>query len=128
MVKHYQHTSLPYSQLWLLNDVTTPSSHGLENSKTCNKYHVNSITGVYPSLTLNLQSELIILLYTISTYSSRISCFLCIFPNMLAVFSLFSLLKKGSCRFREMKLQNVGNRGHFIFYKHLQGETFIRHL
>ena len=48
MIKHYQHTSLPYAQLWLLNDVNTPSVHGLENSKACNKYQVNSVTGIYP--------------------------------------------------------------------------------
>ena len=49
MIKHYQHTSLPYGQLWLLNDVNTPSAHGLENSKACKKYQVNSVTGIYPS-------------------------------------------------------------------------------
>ena len=49
MIKHYQHTSLPYAQLWLLNDVNIPSAHGLENSKACNKYQVSSVTGVYPS-------------------------------------------------------------------------------
>ena len=48
MIKHYQHTSLPYAQLWLLSDVNIPSAHGLENSKACNKYQVNSVTGVYP--------------------------------------------------------------------------------
>ena len=40
MIKHYQHTYLPYAQLWLLNDVNTPAN-GLENSKVCNKYQVN---------------------------------------------------------------------------------------
>ena len=49
MIKHYQHTSLPYAQLWLLSDVNTPSAYGLENSKTCNKYQVNSVKGFYPS-------------------------------------------------------------------------------
>ena len=29
--------------------VNTPSAHGLENSKACNKYQVNSVTGIYPS-------------------------------------------------------------------------------
>ena len=47
MINH-QHTSLSYVQLWLLNDVKTPSARGLENSKACNKYQVNFITGVYP--------------------------------------------------------------------------------
>ena len=50
MIKHYQHTSLPYAQLWLLNDINTTSAHGLENSKASNKYQVNSVTGVYPSI------------------------------------------------------------------------------
>ena len=48
MIKHYQHTSLPNAQLWLLN-VNTPSAHDLENSKACNKDQVNSVTGVYLS-------------------------------------------------------------------------------
>ena len=49
MIKHYQHISLPYTQLSLLNDINTPSAHGLENSKDDNKYQVNSVTEVYPS-------------------------------------------------------------------------------
>ena len=49
MIKHYQHTFLPYAQLWLLSDINTPSTHGLENSKACNEYQVKSLTGVYPS-------------------------------------------------------------------------------
>ena len=50
MIKHYQHASLPYAQLWLLNDINTASAHGLENSKASNKYQVNSVTRVYPSI------------------------------------------------------------------------------
>ena len=50
MIKHYQHASLPYAQLWLLNDINTASAHGRENSKASNKYQVNSVTGVYPSI------------------------------------------------------------------------------
>ena len=49
MIKHYQDDSLPYAQLWLLNDINNTSAHGLENSKASNKYQVNSVTGVYPS-------------------------------------------------------------------------------
>ena len=49
MIKHYQHTFLPYAQLRLLSDINTPSTHGLENSKACNEYQVKSLTGVYPS-------------------------------------------------------------------------------
>ena len=40
-----------------------------------------------------------------------------IFPDTSAVSSLFSLLKKDSCKIREMKLQNVSNGGNFLFYK-----------
>ena len=40
---------MPYAQLWLLNDVNTPSAHDLDISKVCNKYQVNSDAGVYPS-------------------------------------------------------------------------------
>ena len=49
MIKHYQHTSLPYAQLWLLNDFNTPSVYSHENSKACNKYQVNFVTAIYPS-------------------------------------------------------------------------------
>ena len=48
-IKHYRHASVPYAQLWLLNDVNTPSAHGLQNSKAYNKYQVNSVAWVYPS-------------------------------------------------------------------------------
>ena len=33
----------------LLKDVNTPSAHGLEISKACNRYQVHSVTRVYPS-------------------------------------------------------------------------------
>ena len=36
-------------KLRLLNDVNTPSAHGLENSKACNKYQANSATEVNSS-------------------------------------------------------------------------------
>ena len=49
MIKHYQYTSLPNAQLWLLNDVNSPFAHDLENSKACNKDQVNFVTGVYLS-------------------------------------------------------------------------------
>ena len=36
MIKYYQHTSLSYTQLWLLNDANNPA-HGLENNNAANK-------------------------------------------------------------------------------------------
>ena len=48
-----------------------------------------------------------------------------IFPYMLAVSSLFSLLTKGSYKIRQMKLQNVRNRGSF-FPTNVAHKCFLR--
>ena len=52
-----------------------------------------------------------------------IRCFLCIFSKLPAVSSLFSLLKKGSCKIREMKLQNV-SKNEFSFLQTFPTNVF----
>ena len=42
---------MTYVQLWRFNDVNTLSAYGLENSKACNKYQINFVTGLFKRTT-----------------------------------------------------------------------------